>query len=77
MFYCIKFKEKIIIQIDKPQDNGVLLLISGNETNDYSKAHLSSVARKPEETCKFEKLSVGEDSGLTWCGILHIYKHLS
>ena len=30
----------------------LLLYISGNETKDASKAHLSIVARKPEETCK-------------------------
>ena len=30
----------------------LLLYISGNETKDASKAHLSTVARKPEETCK-------------------------
>ena len=29
----------------------LLLYISGNETKDPSKAHLSTVARKPEETC--------------------------
>ena len=28
------------------------LYISGNETKDASKAHLSTVARKPEDTCK-------------------------
>ena len=34
----------------------ILLYISGNETKDTSKAHLSTVARKPEETCKQERL---------------------
>ena len=33
-----------------------LLYISGNETKDVSKAHLSTVARKPEETCKQGRL---------------------
>ena len=33
-----------------------VLYISGNETKDASKAHLSTVARKPEETCKQERL---------------------
>ena len=34
----------------------LLLYISGNETNDPSKAHLRTVAWKPEETCKQGRL---------------------
>ena len=34
----------------------LLLYISGNETKDASKAHLSTVALKPEETCKQGRL---------------------
>ena len=32
------------------------LYISGNKTKDASKAHLSTVAQKPEETCKQGRL---------------------
>ena len=34
----------------------VLLYICGNETKDASKAHLSTVGQKPEETCKQRRL---------------------
>ena len=34
----------------------LLLYTSGNETKDVSKAHLSTVAQKPEETCKQGRL---------------------
>ena len=34
----------------------LLLYISGNETKDASIAHLSTVAQKPDETCKQGRL---------------------
>ena len=34
----------------------LLLYISGNETKDASKVHLSTVAQTPEETCKQGRL---------------------
>ena len=34
----------------------LLLCISGDETKDASKARFSTVARKPEETCKQGRL---------------------
>ena len=34
----------------------LLLYISGNETKDPSKSHLSTAGRKPEETCKQGRL---------------------
>ena len=40
----------------------LLLYISGNETKNASKAHLSTVARKPEETCKQGHLLCGPET---------------
>ena len=46
---CIHFQLSILLLLL------LLLYISGNETKDASKAHLSTVARKAEETCKQER----------------------